>query len=83
MKTLDVQGFRWSGCPGSNRHGQLAGVIPVVGRGTGVVRTSPVGTHDLRFSSTGRRWARENPCCIRVFGGAGDRDRTGMVSLEG
>jgi hypothetical protein len=27
--------------------------------------------------------ARENPCTARVFGGAGDRDRTGMASLEG
>jgi hypothetical protein len=34
VKTLAVQGFRWSRCPGSNRHGQLAGVIPLVAAGT-------------------------------------------------
>ena len=32
-RTLAVQGFSLSACPGSNRHGQRAGVIPVVAAG--------------------------------------------------
>jgi hypothetical protein len=33
----------------------------------GLVPTAPLGTHDLRFRSTRRPWAGENPCCVGAF----------------
>jgi hypothetical protein len=40
--------------------------LPGWGCRSSVAYTAPRGAHDLHFSSTGRPWSRENPCCVRV-----------------